>query len=672
MFPQSSRALASAAGAAGRPCGIDSQKRQRGAWTTSGKTLPTDNSPMKEFTGMTVRRLQLVIGLFALILPIVASADEPAPPALPETPESPALLYARHDLKRYQQIARPLREQAAAAAAKVKQAEQRLAEAKKVQSDAAAQLAKIDQQLKSETAQREAAKKKLAAAEQSLAKAKKEIESAEKSRAEAEKALPSKKEAFRKAVAVAADAAEKLDTEDKDFDLKGATVGAAEQVRKAAAELAASIDAIAKAEAAKTAASKSVEKTQAEIKQLTEVLARFEKQLAKLSEAKNAVQKNKQAADQQVAKAAEALKPLVEAKTAAEKKAASAEAKVAAVQALVARYEKQPPVADPTAIREILTFKHDRPLISCRFGQYGDFLFAGAQDNRLHRWDLFTSERTDLEGHRSWIRRFAFHPDGQRLLTGGYEGRVIWWNAFDESPAPLHDVVAHKGFCRAVAVSPDGRYVATGGNDAMVRIFSAETGEPVAEISGHERHVYNVAFHPYDGTLVSGDLMGNVKQWEVGTWRHVRDFDAGVLSKYDPTFFADCGGIRGMDISPDGRLLVVSGISEVTNAFAGVGVPTAVLFDMETGRRLAVMKPAKDFRGACWSVRFHPSGRFLIGAGGGSGGSLWFWKPGEQKSFFDFKLPNVAYDIAVHPDGLRIAVALYDKTVRVYSLGPKQ
>lgn len=317
------------------------------------------------------------------------------------------------------------------------------------------------------------------------------------------------------------------------------------------------------------------------------------------------------------------------------------------------------------------TIKHDRPLISCRVDPSGQYVFAGAQDNNLHRWDLFTGSHVAMKGHKSWIRRFRIAPDGNLLVTGGYDGRLIWWNAFDSDPAPLRTIDAHHGFVRGVAISPDGQWIATGGNDNLVKIWSAADGQLVQELPGHERFVYNVLFHPSGKYLVSGDLMGVLKQWEVGTWKHVRDFDGSPLSKYDKTFRADCGGIRGMDFSSDGKLLAAAGITDVSNAFAGVGVPAVALFDWESGKRTHLMKPEKNFRGACWGVKFHPSGKFLVGAGGGSGGSLWFWKPNEDKSFFDFKLPGVGYDVDFHPDGLRIAVAVYDKTLRIYDLSPK-
>jgi WD40 repeat protein len=131
------------------------------------------------------------------------------------------------------------------------------------------------------------------------------------------------------------------------------------------------------------------------------------------------------------------------------------------------------------------------------------------------------------------------------------------------------------------------------------------------------------------------------------------------------------GGIRSIDFSPDGKLLAVAGITDVSNAFAGIGVPAVVLIDWESGKQHKLLKPKDNFQGSIWGVRFHPSGEFLIGAGGGGAGGMWFWKTDDEKSFHFSPLPAVAYDLALHPDGLRLAVPLFDKTIRIYDLAPK-
>ncbi len=326
----------------------------------------------------------------------------------------------------------------------------------------------------------------------------------------------------------------------------------------------------------------------------------------------------------------------------------------------------------PTAVHLLTTFKHDRPVWSCRFDPAGRFLFAGAQDSGVHRWDLKTGTKIRLTGHRSWVRRLAFHPDGRTLVTGGYSGGLIWWNALSLAPSPRRKINAHRGSIRAVAVSPDGKFVASGGNDRVVRIWSAKEGKLLHELHGHKRHIYNLAFHPDGKHLVSGDLMGVLKKWDTATWKPVFDFQGTeILVGWDVKFQADCGGIRGIDFSPDGKTLAVAGITEVSNAFAGIGKPTVVLFDWQTGKRLRVMKPKTKIVGHCWGVRWHPTGDFLIGVCGSGSGSLCFWKPDSESSFFDFKLPSVAYDLDIHRDGLRVSVALYDKTVRIYKMSRK-
>ena len=91
-------------------------------------------------------------------------------------------------------------------------------------------------------------------------------------------------------------------------------------------------------------------------------------------------------------------------------------------------------------------------------------------------------------------------------------------------------------------------------------------------------------------------------------------------------------------------LLACAGITNVSNAFAGVGNPLVVLFDWASGKQKQLLQPKVKFQGTAWGVIFHPAG-FLAGVGGGNGGMLWFWKPDASKDFFTLKLPNNARDL---------------------------
>lgn len=348
---------------------------------------------------------------------------------------------------------------------------------------------------------------------------------------------------------------------------------------------------------------------------------------------------------------------------------------------------------DPTKTRLLMDCKHARPLIGCRFDPSGRYLFVSAEDDTLQRYDLLTGEKTPFVGHKSWVRGLAFSPlrDNSlvRLATlpsaavgsaaiaarepapftvysGDYHGNLFWWKGTAGAAGPVKSISAHEGWIRAVAVSPDGATVATCGNDHLVKLWNTADGKAVRTLDGHKCHVYNVAFHP-DGTrLVSADLKGIIKDWDLATGKIVRDLDAKVLHKYDSGFAADIGGIRGIGFNARGTLLTCTGITNVSNAFAGVGNPLVVAFDWNAGTPKP-LKPTEAFQGTGWGVSVLADGT-VIAAGGGGQGRVWFWNASDGTNTHAVNVPMNARDMAVHPDGTAFALAGANGTCSIYTM----
>jgi WD40 repeat protein len=322
----------------------------------------------------------------------------------------------------------------------------------------------------------------------------------------------------------------------------------------------------------------------------------------------------------------------------------------------------------PARTRMVLELRHNSPLLSCRFDPTGRYVFAGSEDNSIQRWELANQAKTAYTGHRSWVRGLAFHGADRKFLSSDFNGKVLIWTT-DAATAiqPERIINAHRGWVRAVVVSPDGRQFATCGNDNLVRLWNFADYSLARTFEGHGSHVYNVAFHPGGRHLVSADLRGNVKQWDVQTGAETRSMDASVLYRYDTTFRADHGGIRSMSFNADGSMLACAGITNVSNAFAGIGNPAVVLFNWETGQRSQVLRVLPAFQGTAWGVVWHSTG-LVIAAGAGAGGGLWFWRPNQANSIHAMPLPNNARDLALHPDGKRLAIPFFDGVVRIYEL----
>lgn len=327
---------------------------------------------------------------------------------------------------------------------------------------------------------------------------------------------------------------------------------------------------------------------------------------------------------------------------------------------------------DVKAAHVVATWPYDRPLLSCRIDPLGRYVFSGSEDAHVERFQLSDGARTLLEGgHKTWVMALTFTADGAHAITGGCDGQLSWWETAAETPTPIRTIEAHKGWIRRLATSPDGALIASAGNDGFVRLWNPLDGSLLRELAASERNIYSVVFHPGGQFLLSGDLVGGIKQWDVATGELVREFDGKPLWSYNSAGQGvDFGGVRSLAVSPDGKWLAAGGLHNASNPLGAVHQPLVLLFDWES-QELSKKQVAEGITGgAAERLAWLADGSLMGVSGGSSGGFLFFWMPDAEKDHHRLSLGNIARDMDLHPDGLRVATAHHDKHVRITRLAP--
>jgi WD40 repeat protein len=290
----------------------------------------------------------------------------------------------------------------------------------------------------------------------------------------------------------------------------------------------------------------------------------------------------------------------------------------------------------------------------------------------VERFNLADGAKTILSGgHETWVHALAFSKDGAQAISGGCDGKITWWDAAAQAPAPIRSISAHQGWIRALDVSPDGSLLVSGGNDNMVRLWNVADGTLVRDLAGHQRNVYSAVFHPQGEFVLSGDLTGVLKQWEIKSGKEVRSFDAKPLHTYEGGQQVDFGGVRALALSPDGKWLAAGGLYKASNPLGAVHEPLVLLFDWAS-QKLEKQQVADGITGGViWRLKWLADGSLMGLSSGSSGGFLLFWKPDADKDFHRFQLPNLARDMDLHTDGLQVATAHHDHHVRITRLAAK-
>ena len=277
---------------------------------------------------------------------------------------------------------------------------------------------------------------------------------------------------------------------------------------------------------------------------------------------------------------------------------------------------------------------HTESVNSVVFSPDGETIASASADRTIRLWNVNTREHIKtLMGHADSVSRVVFSWDGETIASSSNDRTVRLWNA--NTGEHIKTLTGHVENVNTVAFSPDGNTIASGSGQLLylgggedsgtcvgqeIRLWNANTGEPIKTFTGHTSVVNSVVFSPDGNTIASGSGHWWGYEGKASTGEEVRlwNTNTGELIK---TFTGHKDVISSVAFSPDGNL-IVSGDWYDWDGYLSSGTWSGEIrvWYAHTGEHL---KTLIGHTGGVSSVAFSPDGKTL--ASGRTDGTILLW-----------------------------------------------
>jgi hypothetical protein len=218
----------------------------------------------------------------------------------------------------------------------------------------------------------------------------------------------------------------------------------------------------------------------------------------------------------------------------------------------------------------------------------GKSLASGAFHGVARLWDLDSGKefRQFTAPQNASFLSLALSPDGKLLAADKY----VWDTASGKEryrfPFPV------MGLMNLHAFTPDGRALAVASRE-VIQLYEPLTGKLLRQLPGHHQQVVSFSISADGKHLVSGDVDGTVRVWDLATGRERRRFKGPE------------NGVYGVSLSPDGKAVAfVSG-----NAAKKTADHLVSLWEVATGQE---RRRFSGHRSYLYTVAFSPNGKWLV------------------------------------------------------------
>jgi WD40 repeat protein len=335
-------------------------------------------------------------------------------------------------------------------------------------------------------------------------------------------------------------------------------------------------------------------------------------------------------------------------------------------------------------------------VLAIAFSPDGQLLATGNANCEIHLWRVsdcpsrsFSEDSAKgdhqrlltLQGHTGWIRKVAFSPDGQTLVSSSEDGTIKLWNL--PSGEYQSTLCESTDSVYGVTFSPDGQLLANGGNDCMIRIWDAVNGNCLQVLQGHTGGILCVHFSPDGKHLASSGFDNTIRIWDRETGECLR------------TITAHNNWVGSVQFSPDGERLVSASCDRTIRIWRFPDAKCLCVLRGHTqwiwkafwspdGRQVASCSEDQTIRiwdvetrtclhtlqghsSRVWGLSFSPDGQTL--ASSSEDQTIRLWQVSNGRCIAKIQgYTNWVKTVAFSPNGQTIATGHKDRTLRVWDV----
>ena len=162
---------------------------------------------------------------------------------------------------------------------------------------------------------------------------------------------------------------------------------------------------------------------------------------------------------------------------------------------------------------------HKRNVISVEFVDGGAVLASAGIGGDILLWDVDSGETVGaLEGHTTAAGSLQLDPDGDRLWSLGYDGRILVHSLADRAIEQEIEVAEARPFMMCLSLDGSRLGMTYSGGAA---VYSTGPFERIGAATTKVKGMYGVAFSPDGSLLAAASADGKTRVWRRGLARRI-------------------------------------------------------------------------------------------------------------------------------------------------------